>query len=386
MINQIGCGIDYSKNIIFKKKKKIVDDVIIRYQYVPAQGTDAWLKSREKTIGGSEMSIIVGTNPYQNIESLIKTKLNWNEFKGNLATSWGKLFEPIVQIYLEMLFRCPIYETGSLPGCIEGTSYSPDGFAVARSEDIKKLMGEYIPHHTIPSDATTILFEIKSPFSRIPNGKVPHHYISQPLSGLSHFDFLDIAYFVDVSFRICGIDELLTDGYNTQFHNRDSMKNTGFKHYASGLIGIYSTDDTITDTQIDYGCANTKIIENIIINTSMMSTTHAFYYEPNITTYNDILQTKNQFEILCEKNNYTILGFLPYKICKFCILPVERVNGYVESLKPEIDQVLKIIKDIKQSPTPIEKFNEYFSPDVTFDDYTTDMASMTQDFITIMGM
>lgn len=386
MINQIEYGIDYSKNIIFKMKKKIMDDIIIMYQYAPAQGTDAWLKGREKTIGGSEMSIILGSNPYQDIQSLVLTKLGWNVFKGNLATAWGKLFEPIVQIYLEMLFKCPIYETGSLPGCIDGTSYSPDGFAVARSEDVKKLMGKYMPHHTIPKDAITILFEIKSPFSRIPNGDVPHHYISQPRSGLSHFDFLDIAYFVDVSFRVCSIDELLTDGYNTNFHNRDSKKNTDFKHYASGMIGIYSTDDYAIATQIDYGCADTKIIENIIINASMMSTTHAFYYEPNITTYDEIIQTKNQFEIMCEKNNYTMLGFLPYKICKFYILPVERENGFVEKLKPEIDQVLKIIKDIKQASDPKKKFNDYFSPENTFEEYTTDMQLMEQEFNTIMNL
>ena len=172
----------------------------------PKQGTKKWKEERnntnkEVTIGGSEMSTVLGENKYNNIDKLIQTKLGLITFSGNDATRWGNFFEPAGQLLIEKLFNCVLYETGSLPGSIPNTSYSPDGFTVAYTKQIKKLISErYITEHNIPFDnAGIILFEIKSPYSRIPTNYIPEEYKAQPQCGLAYFKFIDISYFININ-------------------------------------------------------------------------------------------------------------------------------------------------------------------------------------------
>jgi hypothetical protein len=113
----------------------------------PKQGTKKWKEERnninkEVTVGGSEMSTVLGENKYNTIDKLIQTKLGFLTFSGNDATRWGNFFEPAGQLLLEKLFECVLYETGSLPGSITNTSYSPDGFAVVYNDQIKKLISK----------------------------------------------------------------------------------------------------------------------------------------------------------------------------------------------------------------------------------------------------
>src|SRR3989338_4815923 len=118
--------VNFSECDNYLLKKQIIDQFINDNKYLPKQGSPEWLEERKYTIGGSEMSIIEGLNPYQSIKDLIKSKIGLTNFRGNTATNWGKLFEEVVKQFLELLFECPIYETGSVQGCIPRTSYSPD--------------------------------------------------------------------------------------------------------------------------------------------------------------------------------------------------------------------------------------------------------------------
>lgn len=354
---------NYTSTLTYKSKFTQLKTFLALFGDEPEQGSDLWLKKREKTIGGSEMSIIEGTNPYQDVKSLIQTKLGYNLFRGNPATDWGKVFEPAVQRHLELRFQCPIYETGSLPGCVTGTSYSPDGFAVALKARLEYLQstGEILPH-TLIDDAISILFEIKSPARRKPKWIVPKHYMSQPKSGLCHFPFLDIAYFVDAAFRTAAVLDLSCE-YNYAYHKDKETYNT--PPIALGIIGIYTkTEYSQWTTSVNYSAVGWATFNEMLKSTaSNKGINCAYYFEPITAdqfTINKIDAQKSQFDQFCEKNDYAQMGYISYKMFRCDIIPIYRDPLFVKNLIPEINQVMAIIDKVKKSDNHMDKINEIF--------------------------
>lgn len=210
-----------------------------RFRHLPPQGSQEWLDGRRRTIGGSELSAVVGygynANSYRDT---LASKLGLNDFNGNFYTEWGHLFEPVVQMWLGSLFDANVVETGTLPGCVKGTSYSPDGFAVVRRARINRLIDEgWIPPHEVPDDPM-VLFEIKCPSTRIPSGTVPRHYWFQPASGLMHFPFVDIAYFVDVSIRCLTVPALREYLQGGSLHVSSIHRKTEPQAVAWGVLDV----------------------------------------------------------------------------------------------------------------------------------------------------
>ena len=66
------------------------------HKYLPSQGSRKWLEDRKFNIGGSEMAIITGQNPYNTIKNLIETHLGLVTFNGNINTYWGSVIENLV--------------------------------------------------------------------------------------------------------------------------------------------------------------------------------------------------------------------------------------------------------------------------------------------------
>lgn len=365
----------YNEYDAYIEKINYLKEFLDKYASLPKQGSIQWLANRTSTIGGSEMSILEGNNPYKDLRGLVMSKLGWDTFKGNIATNWGKIFEPITQRVLELLFKCQLYEASSLPGCIEGTSYSPDGFAVALTETIISLIfNDYIVDHELPtSDAISILFEIKSPYKRIPDNHIPLIYLSQPKSGLCHFPFLDIAYFVDVAYRKCKIDAV-DDNYDFSFHN-DKERLEG--HIVEGFIGVYNVKDVYhTETSVvDFGMSHyydmlqmSNNIDNhvwdcynsepIFVKDSICDENEIFVNEINVNEI--IYNNKEQFLCFCEKNDYSPIGYLKYKGFNLKIIPVYREPDFVINLAPEVKKVLRVIDLIKKAPNQQETFDSIF--------------------------
>ena len=46
------------------EKLKNLHNFLNKHKYLPVQGSQEWLRSRTETIGGSEISTILGLNPY----------------------------------------------------------------------------------------------------------------------------------------------------------------------------------------------------------------------------------------------------------------------------------------------------------------------------------
>ncbi len=333
-------------------KMKVVSDFIEKHKELPEQGSQKWLDNRKYTIGGSEIAVIEGTNPYQSIKDLFKTKLGINPFRGNVATNWGKIFENVVVLFLERLFECSIYETGSVPGCIPYTSYSPDGICTCSTEVIMSLIEKnWIPEHELMAEeAVIVLFEIKSPYARIPDGKIPSHYKSQPKAGLCHLPFIDISYFVDTMIRKCTIAELKTSGYDTEYHNDFRIKDPECvsQHLACGIIGIYTEEsyEPIDETEVlDYGMVN-QCVFNDALEKIASGTLKAEYFPPSLLVPDNWV---NMFMKFCDKEDKKIVGVIPYKIFMCEIIPVYREPNYIQNISREINEFFRILDDINNT-------------------------------------
>jgi hypothetical protein len=216
-----------------RSKTEQVRVFIDYFDYLPPQGSLAWKRSRDASdnlppiIGGSEIHKIAKGSASDKKE-LYKTKLGLSSFSGNKYTRWGNLFEAMIQLYCDVIYKTKTYETGSIPGLRDGSgnviqSYSPDGVNVIDDE--------------------ITLMEFKCPPSRVPDGKVPPQYYSQPRTGACTIDIVEKCLFVDAAFRRCTYDDFdYGDVYNKDRYLHPNDKPGMFSGPLSlGMIGIYDT-------------------------------------------------------------------------------------------------------------------------------------------------
>jgi hypothetical protein len=229
------------------------------YYFLPPQGSQRWLAGRGCGIGGSELSTIEGENPYSSMRELLARKLNLPEgkFDGSIATRWGHIFEPMLQIYIEYMLESRVYETGNIPGVIRNANgrrvqnYSPDGVVLTKKRDFKYLIDKtsqkYFERNVSNTkqfrdlpDELILLLEFKNPYMRLPNGEIKKYYVSQPKGGMCTIPITEAALFVDGVFRKCSIREFnLGPRYDTAFHCRKARRLTYQSAMACGFIGIY---------------------------------------------------------------------------------------------------------------------------------------------------
>jgi len=224
----------------YKHNLKILKHLLDANKNLAEQGSDDWLAIRKYTIGGSEMSTITGDNPYSKLEDLVSQKVGFSSFTGNIACKWGKVFEIVTTQITERIMNIDkIYETGSLEGAVEGQRYSPDGLAV-----VKIKCSETIDNELLEVDEYCIvLFEFKSPYSSVPVGIIPKHYLPQVLTGLCSIPICDFAIFINNAYRKCSVADLNTTlTYDINFHSRDKkLKPT--EVLALGINIFYQTDE-----------------------------------------------------------------------------------------------------------------------------------------------
>lgn len=256
-------SIQYNK---FKKLFKFIEN----NSKLAEQGSPEWLAMRKKIIGGSELSTILGKNPFNKIQDLVADKIGLTKFYGNTATRWGNLFEELSRIIIEIILidrqgqmesehcsgnnqnKLPeygIFETGSLEGAIPHHRFSPDGLSVFLYK-VNQSLNEanqslYIKKKVLQFLIT--LLEFKSPLRSIPTGSVPEYYAPQIQAGLCDINMSEIGLFVNNMYRKCSISDLgLSIKYDTVFHMSDLDIKKKFKPetpVAYGIIGFYQTLD-----------------------------------------------------------------------------------------------------------------------------------------------
>lgn len=228
------------------RKLSILEDLIEKNKHLPDQGTQEWLDLRRYNIGGSEMAAITKSGGFSNIKKIVSSKVGLTKFTGRTATRWGRMFENVTILFMEEIFEIAgkgVRETSSLEGAVSNQRYSPDGLAVI------KLLCDYGSGENAFQKAQylTVLFEFKSPYSGIPNGKIANYYVPQVMTGLCSIPIADIALFVNCMYRKCPLYCLGNDTrYDLYYHRKDEDKVTVDLPIAMGIILVYLSKEKLT--------------------------------------------------------------------------------------------------------------------------------------------
>lgn len=179
-----------------------------KFEQCYKQGTDQWLEARRFSFGGSEISILLNQNRYDNWENLLDRKKNKSFLKTD-CTTWGNLFEPVSKHYITKKHGV-IFEFGAIPHPMYPISYSPDGILINESGD------------------NLILLEIKCPIYRGVH-KIPPHYLCQIQCGLNIFN-AEYGLFSQFRFRRCKLnDKPWNCVYDRKYH-KEYRKRCKDKH------------------------------------------------------------------------------------------------------------------------------------------------------------
>ena len=394
--------------------QNILSSYINNITQSPAQRTNEWYELRKTTFGGSEISALLGNNPYKGLKSLIAEKIGFNTFHGNTATRWGTLFEYTTAKCTEYVLniRDGIKETGSIEGIISRQRYSPDGLATVK----------LVNHHD-KYEYYIILFEFKAPLGTLPNHKIPKHYQSQIQTGLLNIPISDYAIFVNNCYRRCALKDLKFNGiYDKCFHNGDYKKlANGLCNeipYACGIICFYQTKENYNKTDeyfnynsddesckwsynkdfsdidrniflnddntfIDFGNADLVItnrlfelldykriqpvyspitFNNSIINKLDFVNTHNL--KKNINNSSSLDDAK-QFIQQCINqcgNDKLLIGYLPWKLMRSDIILEERNTNWFNTIKEPVNNAITLLDEILKSSDPLQTFNDKFPP------------------------
>lgn len=377
------------------EKLKFLHNFLNKHKYLPVQGSQEWLRSRSETIGGSEISTILGLNPYQSIKQLIKQKIGLTTFKKAPPLWFGNIFEYILQQYTEILFDTKIYETGSIPYDKSNLiKYSPDGLSVIKNNRLKFLLSKYdiinkINNLSIFDNSKIennkellVLFEFKNPYMRVlKKNEIPVYYINQPRLGMEVINMCEVSIFIEAIFRFCSIDDIinLNNKYNTKYHfdkiryNNLPIAYSSFSIYYEknnqnlSLINLlnnlnhylYNNNQDFEDLSniTDKNIIN-NIMENIIDYKDLKIIYHDICINENIYNsqnlyrfhkYNNInkfLQniSDTKAKILSDPN-LEYLGIFSFKMFDINIQPIYKTKILDDNLLNKIDKVIQIIKE-----------------------------------------
>ena len=253
----------------------------------PEQKTENWYKLRSDIIGGSELKPFMSDNWEESTIMVMNKKLGFTVVNYDIpACHWGNLFEACTERLVEISLGCKVVGNNSnIPapsdsGLDKIHANSPDGIGV-------------VSYYTIPgSDAAlvttdiatqmdalhakiksyTVVFEFKSTVSRIPTDEIPTIYLPQVWSGLICIPIADFALFVDVVYRLCGKDDLLSNpNYNSEYHTDSRNLSDEFLKcrlpVAFGLTAVYAPRMSTPEDKLMYKLPirnPKKLFENVI--------------------------------------------------------------------------------------------------------------------------
>jgi hypothetical protein len=257
---------------------------------LPEQGTEAWLKGRLTTIGGSELK-----NAVKDPARVIASKLGLIPRYTSAYMTWGNVMEDQCNIITEWLFNTKVYEAGSVPSCLmPRKTFSMDGICMAPFKvdmEVKATEDGKIVKATGTKRLRTIL-EYKSPSRYIPvQNKIPPQYVDQINSGLSDVDIAEIGLFIEFAFRLAPITSLVKGNteFNRDYHDYNSKDNLGDQApppLTWGIMGLYIESFDPIGEQLPSGVDIDKVDRLIH---KLVSISAEKVYDLNSLTYHEIV-------------------------------------------------------------------------------------------------
>lgn len=326
------------------------------------QHSAGWHIAKKYTVGGSQMAIIQGVNPYSNINKMIAEKCGITMFQSDIKVQWGNLFEAVIKAFVEAEHDTTIYGSDIYISAVDNVSYSPDGIGVI----------------DIDGRAGIALFEFKCPFSRIPTGVPPEYYVPQVKTGLCMIPIVDFGVFVEGVFRRCAWGDL---GPNEHYDLTLTTKVAARPPQAFGFIGFYynralaSKNMTQPDTAgrkfgwmmklyreaFEVGNKSNNYMTNDLGDCARdlfvaLMKCHDLgllevWYGPMVRSppsWYDALRLLNaslsEFEGLCRANDWTNMGILPWKLFNVHYNVIDKEADYLEPWKEKISEIIDVVR------------------------------------------
>lgn len=420
--------------------QKKLDAYLGSIEESPAQRSPEWYAIRKNTIGGSEISTVIGTNPFNSVKSLLAGKVGISHFNGNTACRWGTLFEHLTEKFTELALKMTtnIKEAGSVPGVFERQRYSPDGLGIVKLLNCDNDYEWYV-----------ILFEFKAPLGTLPNNKIPKHYAAQVQTGMISIPLTDYTIFVNNCYRKCALSDLdFSSVYDKEYHYGDYKKRKyGLEDetpFACGIICFYQTqsafdnaskvydcgseseeydisdafksnDDNIgsyyslhdcdaelllRDSLIDFGSVSKDMV-NRMLELYDRKCIKAVYYpmllEHRTVNAMPFIQTHKlesagptntdpiayaercleRFEVQCTKKKLVPIGFLPWKLMRSNIILEPKDPEWYNTIKEPLEATLKTLNDLNQSADPVTAYYELYPIIDESAEYMKEVSDMT---------
>lgn len=333
----------------------------------PEQGGVAWLKAKEETVGGSEVSTILGINPYMTKADLLAQKIGIKKMKMTIHMNWGNLFEPVMMKYMEYKKNTKIVgENLFVVGRSPSQTYSPDGLGVVNFQR----------DHGDPEPMIT-LFEFKCPFSRkleVRDPKVPAYYLPQVLTGLDT-TIAEVGLYVEGVFRKCRWEDLGESGeYDASFTPRDNKGRN--PPLAYGLIAMIRFSGKPNEIDKSFKAMDSFKLswEDFLAKVNDLSQLcqddfarllEQFKEGYVIPWYSPVLMMgseRNKESLLRElydkvvkynkgrARKFLLYGVLPWKLLKVNEIEVEKKEGYVNIIQDKIDEIIDLVRLCKSEP------------------------------------
>ena len=357
-----------------EKKDKIIKDYIDSLEGSPAQKSEEWYRLRYGNVGGSEVAIIIGKNPYENDYKLILKKIGHDDFVENFNCSFGNLFEELTRLFTELLFQNNVFEAGSIGTDIPGLRFSPDGIGTVFYN------GKY----------RITLFEYKAP-QKLLEGKIPEYYVPQVLTGLSVIPIVEMGIFISASYRVCAINQIGFNGqYNQEVHNYKpnyTDKNliplvcgnicfTIVEDYKTKLTGL-SDDEIIILNQfiedselVDFGAKPIDFVlklvdRKILIPTYNKMISHSSIKKLDILKkcrmYTDIhspfleqnVKSLLRLQLMNFAKKPNAIGFMNYKIMRADVLAQQPISQFRTELVHHVNRFMNILQQVKADKNPL---------------------------------
>lgn len=248
-----------------QKLLALVAAFVKKYENSSKQRSAQWYENMSITVGGSELAAVRGTNPYRSFFDVVAEKsgtaIGWD---GGSIDCWhGILFEDVMARFIEIDCGAPVMGADICIREIPHHRNSPDGYTVVgmyRQDGELKIWTTDCAVQ--PEIYFIVLIEIKSPFRRHPDGKVPRYYLDQVWSGLTVSPVCHFGLFVDGVFRRCCLGDLgPSAAYDTNYHYFDKRR-LG-PPVAWGLMGVYApSGDAPIEVRIKGAQAGTDDADN----------------------------------------------------------------------------------------------------------------------------
>jgi putative phage-type endonuclease len=342
----------------------IIDDFVALYESNAKQRSDEWYQLIKSTVGGSDMGVIAGVNPYKCIRDFIKERVGDTPFSGNLACWWGTVFEDIIARIIELDCNTSVKgaEITITNEHMPGIRFSPDGYCVVRMHNdgeqlVLRNMSGGIAYGEEPGSSRVIcdddcehcrdfiaLVEIKCPLRRKPNESIPPYYVSQIHSGLCFSPIAHFGMFTEAVIRKRGL-------YNVF---RDPL-------VAWGIIGIYG-DESHDAREVDLGCVSCETLEWYL--KRMCGSDAEFTYEWGDPSFErgDQFAERDRLRRAAPAGR-RLVAVLPWIAEQLHNKFVERNTSFLQELVPDIRMFHKMVNEARAEGSSHRFHPDYVDPD-----------------------